>query len=261
MSFDHELSQLKERFLAKVMEFPELCNRWVLQQLSNQKSSMRFARIAQELSWEFSRQLFEGLSPQQWSQLQDLQESENTAENRDFSVIEDFQSSLKELHCQIPSQQRAVRSWDPFSFLKSMSALELKSFLAPIPTEELALLCAYWTPGELEQYILIHLIPPRKRQMIFQMARAQKLPLEAIQETAIHVADRLQRLKPPPFPHHHVEKRKQEEQKALEAKKALIHQQLMPLKMAFDEETAFQNNILQFLKNESEPTLQALIGN
>lgn len=202
------IHDLRDRILAAATDHHRSCARVVQRLLAVPEGERKIAIAFHAIGFEYARQMFDGIRENVWENLErkistDASLTSKRAQTADV-LLELFRLIQAEvLESEVDrtnfhhSHLHGERDEDNiFSFLndKNCDAIHL---LANEDPTEIALISVIWTPNEMMQLIDRCLSTERRRRVILQLSRLDRLPETVLRESAQHFAIKLrQRLIP-----------------------------------------------------------------
>jgi flagellar motor switch protein FliG len=159
------------------------------------------------IGFEYANQIFESLHKEQWDYLETVFYTcpeTYTQEQIERTLQEVYQQLLSEVMTR-QKMSESNSDADPFLFLRSISDETLKNLISQFHSVKVALISAYWHEHEMAR-ILKLLESEKRREVILQINRLQKLPEEFGLQAATSFAKELEHtlypqaeVLPPPF--------------------------------------------------------------
>lgn len=178
--------ELTDKILSLTVAHPKPCQISARRIITTRDGMKKMMVLFDSIGIEYSRQLFDRITPAQWRMINDLSKERSTHSNQVSSA-----KILLEIYTDFLIESMSSDSSDfiedPFSFLKELGSYELSSILGKEDPTQIAFISLHWNPEEMSN-LLACLKPSVKREVVLQILRLDRIPAEALDRAAARFA-------------------------------------------------------------------------
>ncbi|MBC7692653.1 MAG: hypothetical protein H7222_12905 [Methylotenera sp.] len=185
------VSELKEKLFSLAALRAGTCASVMARRLATRDGLLELALALDSVGFAYCRQGFDWINAAEWERMEyALQISLGL--RRPITGVQALADLCRDITSETIDWNADSSEVGPFDFLNTLDPREMRALFTDQPTAEIAMISVY-RDAEAMGAIFDQLEPARRREVILQISRAEKLPREAVRNVAHSFAEKLRR--------------------------------------------------------------------